>query len=90
MKSRSPTPMVSVVMPVYNGEPYLLAAVDSVLAQTFADFEFIIIDDGSKDDSFSIINSYNDDRIKTVQIGRKGRAAALNHGVEFNWTKLLY
>lgn len=51
-------PTVSVVMPVYNGEPYLGEAVESILNQTFTDFEFIIIDDGSTDNTWSILQSY--------------------------------
>ena len=45
------TPTVSVLMPVHNAEPYLARAVDSILGQTFAEFEFLIIDDGSTDRS---------------------------------------
>jgi len=58
-------PTVSVVMPVYNGEPYLREAVESILRQTCTDFEFIIIDDGSTDRTWEILSSYaeNDARI---------------------------
>ena len=57
------TPKVSVVMSVYNGEKYLREAVDSILNQTFRDFEFIIIDDGSTDSTPEILRSYEDPRI---------------------------
>jgi glycosyltransferase involved in cell wall biosynthesis len=60
-------PKVTVLMPVYNGEKYLCEAIDSILNQTFTDFEFLIIDDGSTDKSLEIINSYQDSRIKVVQ-----------------------
>ena len=53
-------PKVSVVMPVYNGEKYLREAIDSILNQTFKDFEFLIIDEGSTDSSAEIIRSYRD------------------------------
>jgi len=53
-------------MPVYNGEKYLREAMDSVLAQTFPDFEFLIINDGSTDDSAKIIKSYDDKRIRLI------------------------
>jgi len=62
-----PDPLVSVLMPVYNGEQFLREAIDSILGQSFKDFEFLIIDDGSKDNSISIIESYNDTRIRFVR-----------------------
>ena len=57
------TPLISVIMPVYNTAKYLNEAIDSILEQTFKDFEFIIIDDCSTDGSKDIIKSYNDERI---------------------------
>lgn len=60
-------PKVSLVMKVYNGEKYLRQAMDSILAQTFSDFEFLIIDDGSKDSSADIVRSYSDERIRFIQ-----------------------
>lgn len=57
-------PKVTVLMPVYNGEEYLREAIDSILSQTFADFEFLIINDGSTDGSVEIIESYQDPRIR--------------------------
>ncbi|MBE7706628.1 MAG: glycosyltransferase family 2 protein [Cyanobacteria bacterium SIG30] len=58
-------PRVSVLMPVYNtNEEFLKEAIQSILNQTFGDFEFIILDDGSKNDVESVIKSFNDDRIK--------------------------
>lgn len=59
-------PKVTVLMPVYNGEKYLKDAIDSILNQTFNDFEFLIINDGSTDKSVEIIESYNDSRIKLI------------------------
>ena len=56
-------PKISVVMSVYNGELFLREAIESILCQTFADFEFIIINDGSSDNSEEIIKSYKDKRI---------------------------
>jgi glycosyltransferase involved in cell wall biosynthesis len=60
-------PAVSVVMPVYNTSKYLHAAIDSILCQTFQDFEFIIIDDASTDNSAEIIKSYSDSRIILIE-----------------------
>ena len=59
-------PKISVIMSVYNGEKYLREAIESILNQTFTDFEFIIVNDGSTDTSFEIIQSYDDERIKRI------------------------
>jgi glycosyltransferase involved in cell wall biosynthesis len=60
------SPQISVLMSVHNGEAYLKDAIDSILAQTFTDFEFILINDCSTDTSKSIIESYNDERIVVI------------------------
>ena len=74
--------MVSVVIPAYNRERYLADAVDSVLAQTFTDFELLIVDDGSRDRTVEIAKSYRDPRIRLVRHERnRGVAAARNTGV---------
>ena len=75
-------PKISVVMSVYNGEKYLGEAIDSILNQTFTDFEFIIIDDGSTDKSANIVKSYNDQRIVLIKQKNKGLGAALNTGIK--------
>lgn len=59
--------IISVVMSVYNGELFLKDAIESILNQSYQNFEFIIINDGSSDSSLSIIKSYNDSRIKLVE-----------------------
>jgi len=64
MTDTSLTPLVTVLMPVYNAKPYLREAIDSILQQTYRNFEFIIINDGSTDTSEEIIKSYHDPRIK--------------------------
>jgi glycosyltransferase involved in cell wall biosynthesis len=76
-------PTISVVMAVYNGQQYLRAAVDSILAQTFGDFEFIIIDDGSTDGSLDILKEYEqrDPRIRVVSRPNKGLTRSLNEGI---------
>ena len=61
-------PKISVIMSVYSGERYLREAMESILNQTFADFEFIIINDASTDSSLKIIQSYSDARIKIINI----------------------
>lgn len=81
-KKSAKTPLVSVVMSVYNGEKYLREAIDSILNQTFTDFEFIIINDGSTDDTLKIIKSYKDPRIVLISRKNKGLVASLNEGIE--------
>lgn len=73
---------VSVVMPVYNGEKYLREAIDSILNQSFRDFEFIIVNDGSTDQSVEIIQSYKDSRIKLINQVNGGVSNALNTGLK--------
>ena len=77
------TPRVSVVMPVYNVQAYILAAVDSVLAQTFMNFELIIIDDASPDDSIECIRHRIecDSRIRLISQTNRGLAGARNTGI---------
>jgi glycosyltransferase involved in cell wall biosynthesis len=77
------SPRVTVLMPVYNAERYLTMAIDSILNQTFQDFEFLIIDDGSTDTSQAIISSYTDPRIRSIHEQKnRGIAAALNKGFD--------
>lgn len=64
--SRMRTPQVTVIMPVYNGEAYLAEAIKSVLNQTFQDFELLLINDGSTDNSLKIIQNFNDSRLRVV------------------------
>jgi len=74
--------MLSVVMPVYNAEKYLAESIESILNQTFKDFEFIIIDDGSTDSSLSIIKKYgNDKRIKLIEHANYGISKSVNEGI---------
>jgi glycosyltransferase involved in cell wall biosynthesis len=74
-------PRVSVVMTVYNGQRFLREAVDSILNQTYADFELIVIDDGSTDATPDILDSYDDPRLRVVTQPRMGRVKSLNRGV---------
>jgi len=76
------TPKVSILMPVYNGEKYLRLAIDSILKQSFTDFEFIIVNDGSNDQTKAIIDSYNDDRIVLIDQKNQGVARSLNNGLK--------
>jgi len=79
----SGTPAVTVLMPVFNGGRFVGAAVESILGQTFTDFELLVIDDGSTDDSPAIIGEYaaRDRRIRVVCRENRGLVATLNEGL---------
>lgn len=74
------SPVISVVVPVYNAEQYLHQCIDSILNQTFTDFELILVDDGSQDNSGAICDQYaeKDNRIIVIHQENKGQAAARN------------
>ncbi|MGC4031253.1 MAG: glycosyltransferase [Tepidisphaeraceae bacterium] len=76
-------PAVSVVMSVYNAQRYLREALDSILWQTFTDFEVVVIDDGSKDDSLFILRDYEsrDNRIRIISRPNKGLTVSLNEAL---------
>ncbi len=75
-------PRVSVVMPVFNGERFLLDAMNSVLSQTYRDFELIVIDDGSTDSSASIATSFSDERVRYIRNAENtGLARVRNKGL---------
>lgn len=91
MSAGSPTPEssgarvpVSVIMPVYNAEKYVAEAVESIIAQTFRDFEFLIVDDGSTDNSAAILQEYaaRDSRIRLISRPNTGYLVALNEMME--------
>ena len=75
------TPRISILMPVWNGEKFLAAAVDSVLAQTFTDFELLVIDDGSTDRTPEILRACPDPRLRVLRLDHAGIVVALNHGL---------
>ena len=77
-----PTPMVSVCIPSYNIEKYINITIESVLSQTYEDFELVIVDDNSNDKTLDIIKRYNDDRIRVI-INED------NLGPQENWNKAL-
>ena len=75
--------LISVIVPVYNVEKYLADCVESILQQTFRDFELILIDDGSKDRSGEICDAFaeTDDRIVVVHQDNQGQSKTRNYGV---------
>jgi glycosyltransferase involved in cell wall biosynthesis len=77
------SPLISVIMPVYNGERFIRETIDSVLNQTYQNFEFIIVNDGSVDSTQQIINSYDDKRIISLNLSRnQGVSSARNMGTD--------
>lgn len=77
---------ISVIMPTYNAEKYVGEAIESVLKQSFDDFEFIIVDDSSTDSTLKIINSYDDKRIKLIQ-NEHNFIGSLNIGLDASNSK---
>jgi glycosyltransferase involved in cell wall biosynthesis len=73
-------PLVSIVLPVKDGAQYIADAIDSLLAQTFSDFELIVIDDGSTDQTAQIVKGYTDSRVSLVSQENQGVAKAANKG----------
>lgn len=74
-------PKVSVILPAYNAAAHLGKAIDSILDQTFPDFELIIINDGSTDSTSELLVKYQDPRIKVITQENLGLPKALNHGL---------
>ncbi len=74
--------LVSIILPTYNRADYIRSALDSVFSQTFRNWELVIIDDGSTDDTVAVINEYDDSRIVYLYQENRGVSAARNHGIE--------
>ena len=74
--------LVSIIMPIHNSEQHIEEALISILNQTYKDFEFIIVNDGSKDKSVDIIKKFNDKRIKIINLKHVGISKALNYAIE--------
>lgn len=74
-------PIVTILMPVYNGALYLREAMDSIFAQSFTEFELLVINDGSTDNTLAILQSYNDERLRIITQQNAGVSAALNRGL---------
>jgi glycosyltransferase involved in cell wall biosynthesis len=73
---------ITVLLPVYNSQPYVGAAIKSMLNQTYDQFELLIIDDGSTDNTASVVKSFNDDRINYLYKEHTGLAESLNFGLQ--------
>jgi glycosyltransferase involved in cell wall biosynthesis len=75
------SPKISVVMPAYNGERFIKRAIESVLTQTYPNWELIVVDDGSTDNTAQVVSNFKDSRIHYTFQKNRGQAAALNHGL---------
>jgi glycosyltransferase involved in cell wall biosynthesis len=83
-------PEVTVLMPVYNGEKFIREAIESVLAQNYNDFEFLIINDGSTDNTLELIQSFKDERIRLIHNDRNiGLIKTLNRGIDLAMGKYI-
>ena len=74
--------MISIVIPLYNKEQYIGACLNSVLSQTYKDFELIVVNDGSSDNSVDIVNMIRDERVQLLSKNNGGPASARNLGVK--------
>ncbi|MAO07880.1 MAG: glycosyl transferase [Alteromonas sp.] len=84
--------MISIVIPLYNKEPYVLETLQSVVNQTFQSFEVIVVDDGSTDNSVAVAKKINDPRICIIERENEGVSVARNVGIEharFDWVAFL-
>ena len=83
MNPENNSPKVTVLLPVYRGENTIKAAIDSILNQTFTDFELLIIDDAAVDGTVDVIKTYNDPRIRLVHNEKNMNLVfSLNKGIE--------
>ena len=76
------TPTISVVIPCYNAEQTIQETISSVLAQTFTDFEILVINDGSTDGTVSVLKQIVDDRLKVFSVENSGPQRSRNRGIE--------
>jgi glycosyltransferase involved in cell wall biosynthesis len=74
--------LISVIMPVYNGEAFIVETLESVIAQTHPHWELIVVDDGSTDATASIVAAFSEPRVRYTYQRNRGQAAALNHGLD--------
>lgn len=81
MKDDTEKPLVSVIVPCFNAEPWVAAAMDSALAQTWPEIEIIAVDDGSTDRSLSVLGRYAGPRVRVLDQANRGAAAARNAGL---------
>lgn len=77
-------PTVTVIIPAYNAAAFVAEAIESVLRQSYSNFELIVIDDGSTDDTASVVATFRDDRLRLVQHANQGLSQSLNRGIDLS------
>lgn len=77
-----PNPMMSILIPVFNREKYIGSAINSVLAQDFAQYEIVVVDDGSTDNTLDIVKQIHDSRLRIIENGRNGAPQARNRCIQ--------
>ena len=75
-------PLISVIIPLYNKRDFILGTIDSVLKQKYGDYEIIVVDDGSTDDSISVVETISDNRLRLFRKQNGGPSSARNYGVQ--------
>jgi len=83
------SPLVSICMPAYNSANYIAAAINSVINQSYKNLELIIVNDGSTDETFSIANNFDDDRIAVYTTDNRGQCAAANEAFRLSKGKFI-
>lgn len=81
--------LISIVVPVYNAEKYIGVCVNSVLEQTYSNFELLLINDGSKDNTLEVLKSYKDSRIKVFSFENQGAGKTRNRGIQLSTGKYI-
>lgn len=89
MSNMPDIPAISVVIPLYNKEPYIAGALNSILNQTYQDFEVIVVDDGSTDGGMEIVKECQDPRIRLIQQENSGVSVARNQGIKAARSELI-
>src|SRR5213594_664427 len=87
-KKMSVLPYVSVIIPVFNGERYIRQTIESVLAQTYNNFEILVIDDGSTDGTAGIVKSY-ENKLRYIRQPNRGASQARNQGIRLSQGKYI-
>ena len=82
--------LISIVVPVYNAEKYIGVCVNSVLEQTYSNFELLLINDGSKDNTLEVLKSYKDSRIKVFSFENQGAGKTRNRGIQLLLVNILH